>query len=95
MNLRSKLRDVARQQQDLIASRTKEVRSLKKGELKKLFVEGSELDKSLAEFELMKIGLRKDTKKLMRFIVEETANAEFKKALSEAGFKLVGHIEKV
>lgn len=95
MNLRSKLRDVARQQQDLIASRTKEVRSLKKGELKKLLVEGNALEKSLAEFELMKIGLRKDTKKLMRFIVEETANASFEEALSEAGFKLVGHIEKV
>ena len=95
MNLRAKLKEVAQQQPDTFVSLLKKVKRLNSEQLENLILVGNDNEKRLAQAELNLIGFRENIKKQMRDMVEETANSAFEEALSKAGYKLVGHIEKV
>lgn len=95
MNLRAKLKEVAQQQPDTFVSLLKKVKRLNSEQLENLILVGNDNEKRLAQAEFNLIGFRQNIKKQMRDMVEETANSAFEEALSKAGYKLVGHIEKV
>ncbi|MDT0604324.1 hypothetical protein [Thalassotalea castellviae] len=95
MNLRAKLKEVAQQHNETFVLLLKKVKRLNSEQLENLILVGNDNEKRLAQAEHNLIGFRENIKKQMRDMVEETANSAFEEALSKAGYKLVGHIEKV
>lgn len=80
---------------DSFSSCLNKVKSLNKKQLEKLLLFGSDFEKDLAKSQLLIIEFQEDVRNEIQHMIEETANASLEEALSKAGYKLVGHIERV
>jgi len=85
----------ALEQFNSFGSYLKKVKSLNKKQLEKLILVGSDFEKKLAKSQLLIIEFRESTRKEIQNMVEDTVSASFEEALNKAGYKLVGHIERV
>ena len=79
------------------------VNSMNKPQLEELKTTGTTIEKNQAAFELMVRESDEYVSSLMEVAIKDTANNAFEKAfndgfekgLNKAGYKLVGHIEKI
>ncbi len=76
-------------------SQLKKIKSLSYEQLEKLLLVGNNNEKVLAQAQLDLIEFQRNIKKQIAVMVEETANEAFEEALNKAGYKLIGHIEKM